>query len=233
MTVSEKKELMRYLKRGDKKLICKMAGVHETVMYAWISDRLKTSSIEPFVIEISSQRKKEFEQQTNTADPDKPADHFDLTLQNIQLKGELNSTYLQLSTFQKLVSAKNRVYNQLFLKLIALIKKSDLNPLQKNIILDSIQQFQSDFSFVGRYKGYADILSTINPLLSKSLEVVHADLTDHEKQLLALVKLNLSDREIAIILAVSDKMVLTNMELLKYKLKLKPGSELTDFVNSL
>ncbi len=233
MTPAEKKELVGFLKRGDKKQICKLAGVHETVMYAWISGRLKSSSIEPYVIQLANQRKKEFEEQTGESIQEHFIDSEIIIHENLKLKAELELSQKDIRKYRKLISGKNRIYQQLFSGMKNYLKETGPKHFQQNVLLEKLEQFQADFSFLNHYEKYADILNSVNPLFSKSLDALNSDISMNEKELLSMFKLNLSNHEIALILVVSDDTVEERSHVLKQKLKLDPEQSLSDFVNSL
>lgn len=233
MTGAEKKELVSFLKRGDKKKICELAGVHETVMYAWLSGRLKTSSIEPYVIQIVNERKREFAQRTGQQADDHFAHSEILVRENLQLKTELKIKLQESRKLTKLISSQNRIRKELFSALYQYIESLELDAGHKTKIIEKLNQFQSDFSFLNHYEKYVDVLSTINPLLVKSLEAIHSDISDTEKQLLSMLKLNLSSREIALIQAVSEELIKEKQKQLKIKFNLGPEESLPDFVNAI
>lgn len=234
MTVTEKKELIQFLKRGDKKLICQMAGVHETVMYGWIRGRLKTSSIEPYVIKLSNQRKKEFEAQTEVLETEKVGEDFEeVNSENRELKEALKSSNQAVRKYQRLISGENRIYGHLFEKLLEFVSEAAIPPYQKSAMFDQLHKFRSDFSFLRRSEHYTEILTAINPLFSKTLKTMSLDLEEYQQKILSLIKLNLSVHEIAVILAVSDRAIEKERKILVDKFKLKSENELTDYVNLL
>lgn len=224
--------MVSFLKRGDKKQICKLAGVHETVMYAWISGRLKSSSIEPYVIQLAQQRKKEFEEQTGNIVPEHLIDSEIIIRENLKLKAEVEQSQKEIHKYRKLISGKNKICQQLFSAFKKYLTQTNGRHVQKNALLEKLEQFQSDFSFLKQYEKYADVLNTVNPLFSKTIDKLHHDITYAEKQLLSMLKLNLTTHEIAVILATSDDAVAAKVADLKQKLNFPVEENIADFFNA-
>jgi DNA-binding CsgD family transcriptional regulator len=63
--------------------------------------------------------------------------------------------------------------------------------------------------------------------------LLEVSLTDYEKQMMSFVKLNLSNKEIATLMAVSLSAVEKGKYRLKQKLNLEQEVNLNDYVNSL
>lgn len=233
MTPAEKKELTRFLKRGDKKEICRLAGVHETVMYAWMSGRLKSSSIEPYVIQFANRRKKELAERTGKNTTELFTDSEMIDRENLLLKSELKLHQAEISKYLRLIAGKNKVLRKLFATLKSYILHSVTDPEHSQALAGHIDRFETDYAFLNHYEKYVDVLDSINPIFEQSLERLRPGLSAMEKRLLSFLKLNLSTYEISLILAVSEATIRKKTALLKRKLRLEPEESLSDFINML
>ena len=61
----ERKELAKYLKRGDRNKIAEAAGVERKAVTRWLDGEIKNSIVEPFIIQWVEKRKKEVKNRIN------------------------------------------------------------------------------------------------------------------------------------------------------------------------
>jgi|GEM_PF-2941571 len=241
MTAEEKKELVKYLRHGDKRLICEMAGVHPTVMYAWLSGRLKNSVIEPYVIEVSNKRKEEIlekfgdEQDTpllgSIVEP--PAWYRKLLLEKENLELELESSKKEISNYLKVLSGKNRLFRSFSFKLQQFTKEEKLTKEQVERLLDFADELTRNDSFLKNYEKYASMFQQINAELEKSIVNLTIGFSEYEKRVMSFLKLNFSDEEIATLLSVKIRDVTKCKVRLKSNLNLHPKAKISDFINAL
>lgn len=105
------------------------------------------------------------------------------------------------------------------------IKYSDLNTI-KLLIVDQL-------NLEKERKSLYNYIKDININFYKNLENKYPNLTDKEKRLCALLRLNLSSKELASILGISFKSVEVNRYRLRKKMKLKKQEKLTSIINKL
>ena len=61
MQIEERKNLIKFLKRGDIKRIADLAGYNRVTVYRWINGESDNLIIEKLVVAISEKRKKQIE----------------------------------------------------------------------------------------------------------------------------------------------------------------------------
>lgn len=61
MEIEKRKEIVKYLRRGDVMTIAKLAGVTRQTVERWIRGEVIKSTVEPYVVAFSKKRKKQVE----------------------------------------------------------------------------------------------------------------------------------------------------------------------------
>jgi ATP-dependent protease ClpP protease subunit len=61
MQIEERKNLIKFLKRGDIKKIAELSGYNRVTVYRWINGESDNLIIEKLVVAISEKRKKQIE----------------------------------------------------------------------------------------------------------------------------------------------------------------------------
>jgi len=68
MEIGKRKESAKYLRVGDYRKICDMAGVHINIIYRYVSGELKNSTVEIYFEKLVEKRKAELTQKMNQID---------------------------------------------------------------------------------------------------------------------------------------------------------------------
>jgi len=154
-------------------------------------------------------------------------------LEKKQLELELFARKKEAINYAKFLAGKNELFSNFSDKLKNFISEENLTDEQARVINNYIRELNNNLNVLKGYEQFAELFHQLNPSFNKSLETFNIVLTEHEKQMLSFIKLNLSNKEIATLLAVSLAAVEKGKYRLKQKLKLEPDVNLTDFVNTL
>ena len=134
---------------------------------------------------------------------------------------------------------------QEFNKKISISKSSNINTTKKVIELDLIniklteelQKFKKDLTketskevLDSHWKKFIERFNLINPEFNERLKTEFPKLTKSDLELCSLLKLNLSNKEIAQILNIEYRSVIVKKQRLKKKLALEKNTEVADFL---
>ena len=153
-------------------------------------------------------------------------------LEGERLKKELDSKHQDLTNFALDISRKNEFSNQIHEALKTISNSGDPEFRKKKIrnllilasnhlkLNDDIKEFQMN-------------VEKVNQDFFYKLDDYFPDITNTEKQLCGLIRLNLSTKDIASIRNISPKSVEMSRYRLRKKLNLKPEEEITSFLQGL
>ena len=150
---------------------------------------------------------------------------------NRQLSSELQLKAKQLTTHALQITQKNEILNDLLLEINHLIEqprehlKSDLKKLEKQIK----RRLSSD----KEWETFKIYFEQVNKDFFKKLQSLSKSVTPTEERMAALIKLGLTNKEIASILNITHQSVKNARYRLKRKLGLKPEEDLREFLDNL
>jgi DNA-binding response OmpR family regulator/DNA-binding CsgD family transcriptional regulator len=151
-------------------------------------------------------------------------------LEKKQLEMELESKKKETVNYAKFLAGKN----EFFLSLIEdFIIHENLNDSQARTMRNYINELTISNNILKGYEQFTELFNQLHPSFNVALDSLDVALTDHEKQMMSFVKLNLSNKEIATLMAVSLAAVEKGKYRLKQKLNLDQETNLSDYVNSL
>lgn len=181
-------------------------------------------------VKIKSDKSSEINLKYNSQEQILKAELQKVSNENTELEKEINFKRNELMDIALNIIQKNQFLEKLknkIDKIISLenIKQEDLAKLQKIIVENlNIDKERERFNF------YVNELNSdfYFRLLNK-----HPNLTENEQRLCALIRLNLSSKEMASILNISTKSVEVNRHRLRKKMHLKRKDNLTELINKL
>lgn len=156
-----------------------------------------------------------------------------LTLEKNQnkLDNDLKNKKSELTNLAINIS-RNREYNQEILNLITQLKnthKEELNPMISKIIM-FIKQQQNNVKMVELFQENIDIISSE---FFNSLSIAHSNLTQKEKEVCSLIRLNISSKEVASIKNISVQSARTAKYRLKKKLNLPEEVNIVEYLQKI
>lgn len=152
-------------------------------------------------------------------------------LKEQQLQYTLETQNKSLTSHALLIIQKNKMLDQINEKLTEIIQtngrdtKKRLKDL-KNLIGDG-------FSFDKEWKEFKVVFEQVHEDFFEKLKANHSDLTSSETRLCALLKLNLSSKDIATIMGISQDSLRIARYRLRKKLALPKGSNLISFIMNI
>ncbi len=160
-----------------------------------------------------------------------------LELNMIQMENELLSSKLDAKRREFMNVAINITEQRSFLESIAgkISSLSDLDDLQetKAKLNDILMMIRQKMSFSGETKEFYTRIEQVHKDFQTKLEAAHPDLTDLDKRLATLLRINLSSKEIASLMNIAPKSVEIARYRLRKKLNLGRGENLNQFLSDL
>ncbi|MEL6971711.1 MAG: tetratricopeptide repeat protein [Bacteroidota bacterium] len=152
-------------------------------------------------------------------------------LKNAQLKTELDNKKSDLTNLALDISRKNDFSNQLIERLdqIKSAKSSDVRGQLKSVTSFVINHLQinEDLAIL------QENVETVNKEFYQKLEQNFGELTATDKHLAALIRLNLSNKEVAVIRGISTASAKMSRHRLRKKLGLEPQEDITRFLQDI
>jgi len=152
-----------------------------------------------------------------------------ISMQKQQLEQELNFTKRQLTAYAVNIMHRNKMLNH-FLKILTDSKKTNdaiqLKKLISQLKKDIKQTLNSDI----QWKKFEGIFAKINPGFIKKFGALSPQITENDFRMASLIKLGMSNKEIASIFNISPQSVKNNLYRLKKKIGLDNGTSLRSFI---
>lgn len=154
-------------------------------------------------------------------------------LEKKQLELELESKKKETVSYAKFLAGKNEFFLSLIENLKDFIVNENLNESQSRTMRNYINELTINNNILKGYEQFTELFNQLHPSFNLAIDALEVSLTDHEKQMMSFIKLNLSNKEIATLMAVSLAAVEKGKYRLKQKLKLDQEINLSDYVNTL
>ena len=150
------------------------------------------------------------------------------TLEKEKLDAELNHKRKELTSFTLQLSHKNEILEDLKSKIKAL-KAGASDTYQFNRLINTIDiNIKDDNNWENFKRRFEEVHKDFN----KNIKTAYPKITSNELRLMALLKMNLSSKEIATLLNISQEGVKKARQRLRKKLELQPQMPLEDVVYS-
>ncbi len=161
----------------------------------------------------------------------------EMEMRAVQQKNETLHTHLEKRRKEFIDMALNLTEQRLFLEEI-LGKLEDIiqnepQPSTKNNLKSVIALIRQKMSFAREKENFYGEVEQVHKDFKMKLEGLFPDLTDQEKKLASLIRLNLSNKEIATLMSISPKSVEVSRYRLKRKLGLEKEDNLFHFINHI
>lgn len=154
-------------------------------------------------------------------------------LEKKQLELELESKKKETVNYAKFLAGKNEFFLSLIDNLKHFIVNENLNESQARTMRNYINELTINNNILQGFEQFTELFNQLHPSFNKALDELEVSLTEHEKQMMSFIKLNLSNKEMATLMAVSLAAVEKGKYRLKQKLKLEQEMNLNDYVNTL
>lgn len=156
-------------------------------------------------------------------------EHKQLSDMNQKLRETILIKEAELASLSEFLIKKDQAFQELEKKLSGLKKKladdRSVGEISKVLVTIREQRFnQSDLN------AYERNFSSVHSDFFKKLKSDFPDLTNSDLKLASYLKMNLSTKEIAQLLNISSRSLDNKRYFLRKKLKLAPGSNLTEFI---
>jgi len=152
-----------------------------------------------------------------------------ISLQNRQLEQELNFVKRQLAAYAINIMHRNKMLNH-FLKILSDSEKTkdaiQLKKLISKLKKDIKQTLNADL----QWEKFEGIFAKINPGFIKKFGALSPQITENDFRMASLIKLGMSNKEIASVFNISPQSVKNNMYRLKKKIGLDNGTSLRSFI---
>lgn len=185
---------------------------------------------------FSRQRLKIRDQKITTEKQEAEHALVQLQLENKVLEEELLKEQLivkgrELSAHTLNLIKNKQLLEQLRSDLLAMVKDDRRD--QKKQIQQLIQEIDNSFGEEQHWKEFAQAFDQVHQEFFDKLKSYSADLTPADLRLIALMKMNLSSAEIAVMLGISTDSLRVARYRLRKKLNIEQGDNLTFFIQSL
>lgn len=154
-------------------------------------------------------------------------------LEKKQLEIELESKKKETVNYAKFLAGKNEFFLSLIENLKDFIVKENLNDSQARTMRNYINELTINNNMLKGYEQFTELFNQLHPSFNLAIDALDFSLTEHEKQMMSFIKLNLSNKEIATLMAVSLAAVEKGKYRLKQKLKLDQDLSLNDYISTL
>lgn len=161
----------------------------------------------------------------------------EMEMKAIQSKNEVLQTHLETRRKEFIDMAFNLTEQRMFLEEITArldaINPSEEQAVVRNNLKNTISFIRQKMSFSREKETFYGEVEQVHKDFKMKLEAAFPNLTDQEKKLATLIRLNLSNKEIATLLSISPKSVEVSRYRLKRKLKLEKNDNLLQFINTI
>ncbi|HSC40492.1 MAG TPA: hypothetical protein VLD19_21565, partial [Chitinophagaceae bacterium] len=152
-------------------------------------------------------------------------------LQEDKLMQELEIKKKGLTTYTLHVIQKNQLLEDLGTRLETMVKDEKRD--HKKQLQQLIQQINLSFNQDQYWNEFREVFEQVHQQFFDNLKKHCPDLTGNDLRLIALIKLNLSSKDIATLLGISQDSLRVSRYRLRKKLDMVQGESLTAFVQSL
>ncbi|BAV06516.1 hypothetical protein FLA_2535 [Filimonas lacunae] len=152
-------------------------------------------------------------------------------LQEDKLRQELELKVKELTSHTLHVIQKNQLLDDLRTRLEAMAKDDKRD--QRKQIQQLIQQINLNFNYDEYWNEFRETFEQVHQDFFAKLKKQQEDLTHGDLRLAALIKLNLSSKDMATLLAISQDSLRVSRYRLRKKLNLEEGESLTAFLHSI
>lgn len=161
---------------------------------------------------------------------------MELDIRNKELEEEHLKQQLELKTRELTSHTLNLIQNNQLLeelreKLQALIKDDKRD--QKKALQQIVQQITQSFNNDLHWKEFAAIFEQVHQSFYDNLKKISDDLTSNDMRLLALLKMNLASKDIALLLGISQDSLRISRYRLRKKLDIPTGDNLSNFIQTI
>ena len=153
-------------------------------------------------------------------------------LESQRLKKELEFKHKDLTNFALDISRKNEFSNKI-LEALKVVNKSENFDFRKKKVRELLMMTSNHLKINDDIREFQMNVEQVNEDFFSSLDQRFPDLTNNEKQLCGLIRLNLSTKDIASIKNISPKSVEMGRYRLRKKLSLGPKEEISAFLRTL
>ncbi|MDR2085191.1 MAG: hypothetical protein LBP67_09385 [Bacteroidales bacterium] len=151
-------------------------------------------------------------------------------LEKIELEKQVEAKEREMATTQLLIIEKNRVLEQMLDTFKPFYKSNDIS----DKIWREMQKFVSSYSRRDNDWEKSKIhFEKVHPSFFKKLKELFPNITENELRLCAYIRIGMRSKEIAEMLSIDHKSVISNRYHLKKKLNLGKEQSLDDFVRNL
>lgn len=161
----------------------------------------------------------------------------EMEMKAIQSKNETLNTHLEKRRKEFIDMAFNLTEQRIFLEELTSrldeILQEEPQPATKNNLKSVIALIRQKMSFAREKENFYGEVEQVHKDFKMKLEASFPDLTDQEKKLASLIRLNLSNKEIATLLSISPKSVEVSRYRLKRRLGLEKDDNLFHFINNI
>lgn len=151
--------------------------------------------------------------------------------QETQLKQDLELKAKELTSHTLQVIQKNQVLEEVRTRLEAMVKDDKRD--QRKQVQQLIQHITQSFNYDEYWNEFKESFEQIHQDFFLNLKKQRDDLTSNDFRLASLIKLNLSSKDMATLLAISQDSLRVSRYRLRKKLGLEEGESLTAFIHSL
>lgn len=152
-------------------------------------------------------------------------------LEEDSLKQELELKTKELTSHTLSLIQNNQLLEEVREKLHALVKDDKRD--QKKQLQQIVQQITQSFNNDQHWKEFANIFEQVHQSFYDNLKKLSDDLTSNDLRLLALLKMNLASKDIALLLGISQDSLRISRYRLRKKLDIPTGDNLSTFIQAL
>jgi len=155
-----------------------------------------------------------------------------IQLENDLLNQKLEYRKREFNTMVLNITSQKEFLHELTQKVDA-IRKAGESDTRQQLISELAMMLKQKMSFSDETEEFYSKVEQVDRDFRQKLSSMYPDLTEQEKRLTILLRLNLSSKEIASMLGISPKSVEISRYRLRKRLNLKPGENLTQFIQNL
>ncbi len=155
-----------------------------------------------------------------------------IQLENDLLNQKLEYRKREFNTMVLNITSQKEFLQELNQKVEAIRKTND-SDIREELIAGLSLMLKQKMSFSNETEEFYSKVEQVDRDFRQKLSNMYPDLTEQEKRLTILLRLNLSSKEISSMLGISPKSVEISRYRLRKRLNLKPGDNLTQFIQNL
>eukprot|EP01133_Synstelium_polycarpum_P014620 gene14620-17293_t len=152
-------------------------------------------------------------------------------LEEDNLKQQLELKTKELTSHTLNLIQNNQLLEELREKLQKLVKEDKRD--QKKQLQQMVQQITQSFNNDQHWKEFANIFEQVHQSFYDNLKKYSEELTANDRRLLALLKMNLASRDIALLLGISPDSLRIARYRLRKKLNIPTGENLSSFIQTI